>query len=1161
MKLAKKLIACFLAFVLVFGAMPAVSAETPFTILSFAAEGEIIDYGNMNNSVEWTLYSGGELVISGTGDMPYNQDSFAPWFNYRSIITSVTVEEGITSVAPYSFYALYNAASVTLPEGITTIGAMSFYQMLRLKEIVIPSTVKSIDLYAFNSCVSLEKIILPDGLEKLIYAFPYCVSLQELIIPGTLKTFMPGSLAGCYSLKKLVISEGVSFTITDDNTSGLAPEEMEYDKATADEIIINEWNSVADYLQSLEYLEIPSTITTDGIISLNAPFLKELHNKSKSLAFALTGDMLLSEDAAISVKAERNLSFMASIYDLLTSFLDEEQGGIKVFSDFDINEFMYDFCGFDISILNEANPDIDEMLSYYSAICEKEIKSLAEFSYHYQKGVSFFSGFANNTLIYCYDNSLQHSIIDKNDLSSYSRHILLDNNQECSDELILSKTYEATEDHGEFSYEVDVESRTLILSGDGAMPEWTEAEQPGYVNCSHLYDKVIFEEGSNITNISSYAFLGSKMTEVHIPSSVEYIDDSAFFGCSNLSVYISKDCSFDPQCFIQPRIKEVIVEEGHRRYFSYDGALYDTYPLLYEDGYGILTEIDGPVLTFVPQEKTDIIISEKAKAIGPMAFNMSDIETVTIPDTVEFLLLSFYICPYLKNIHLGSGVKPFEGGDLAIFAMYCSALTTITVNENNEDYYADENGVLFSKDKKTLVNYPSGKTEKTYTVPDGVSVISSGAFVEKEKLASIILPQSVQKVEAGAIFADFAIKEVTFLNSETEIYDSADTIGTENTVIYGFAGSTAQKYAEKYNRTFIEISDCQHVGGEATCESLAVCDLCGQEYGTLGEHIEDSYTENESCTVNGYTLTYCIVCYEELGFEVIEAKHLWPENHTEVTPATCTQEGLEKRTCQRCPEEDSRAIPMAEHDYSEQYTVDVKATCTENGSKSRHCKNCTAVTDVTEITAPGHSFGDWYTIKDATFTDEGKKERKCNVCQHTEQDIIPVLIQKEYEDKDSGIKVTVSKGAYEGKDIEVDIKEVFDGSHYLTLSYTKKAAFDITTLVDGEEAQPGVPVYVQIPVPSDFNKKSIAVFHVNSVTDERERINAEVIDGYICFYASSFSVYIVVDESTAIEDEPVHDCDHLCHKTGFLGFIWKIILFFNKLFKINPVCNCGNAHY
>ena len=38
-------------------------------------------------------------------------------------------------------------------------------------------------------------------------------------------------------------------------------------------------------------------------------------------------------------------------------------------------------------------------------------------------------------------------------------------------------------------------------------------------------------------------------------------------------------------------------------------------------------------------------------------------------------------------------------------------------------------------------------------------------------------------------------------------------------------------------------------------------------------------------------------------------------------------------------------------------------------------------------------------------------------------------------------------------------------------------------------------------------------------------------------------------------------CTHLCHKSGFVGFIYKIIRCFWKLFKMNPVCSCGAAHY
>ena len=42
---------------------------------------------------------------------------------------------------------------------------------------------------------------------------------------------------------------------------------------------------------------------------------------------------------------------------------------------------------------------------------------------------------------------------------------------------------------------------------------------------------------------------------------------------------------------------------------------------------------------------------------------------------------------------------------------------------------------------------------------------------------------------------------------------------------------------------------------------------------------------------------------------------------------------------------------------------------------------------------------------------------------------------------------------------------------------------------------------------------------------------------------------------------PSENCSCNCHKSGFAGFIYKIMRFFWKLFGINKVCACGQAHY
>ena len=45
------------------------------------------------------------------------------------------------------------------------------------------------------------------------------------------------------------------------------------------------------------------------------------------------------------------------------------------------------------------------------------------------------------------------------------------------------------------------------------------------------------------------------------------------------------------------------------------------------------------------------------------------------------------------------------------------------------------------------------------------------------------------------------------------------------------------------------------------------------------------------------------------------------------------------------------------------------------------------------------------------------------------------------------------------------------------------------------------------------------------------------------------------------ETDAVKNCSCNCHKGGFMGFIWKIMSFFQRLFKANQMCSCGMAHY
>ena len=91
-------------------------------------------------------------------------------------------------------------------------------------------------------------------------------------------------------------------------------------------------------------------------------------------------------------------------------------------------------------------------------------------------------------------------------------------------------------------------------------------------------------------------------------------------------------------------------------------------------------------------------------------------------------------------------------------------------------------------------------------VPDGVRTLKTYAFKDCISLSSITIPNSVTSVGSGAFENCKDLESITILNPTCEIYDSQSTINSTAT-IYGYAGSTAQSYANKYNRTFIEITE------------------------------------------------------------------------------------------------------------------------------------------------------------------------------------------------------------------------------------------------------------------------------------------------------------------------------------------------------------------
>ena len=139
------------------------------------------------SSVTATL-NNGVLTISGTGAMA-NYTSTAssrPWNDQRASITSMIIEEGVTTIGDYAFgnttgSNLQNLVSVTIPSTVTSIGSYAFRGCSGLTGVTIPNSVTSIGTMTFYGCNGLTSVTIGNSVTTIgTNAFNGCSNLTEV---------------------------------------------------------------------------------------------------------------------------------------------------------------------------------------------------------------------------------------------------------------------------------------------------------------------------------------------------------------------------------------------------------------------------------------------------------------------------------------------------------------------------------------------------------------------------------------------------------------------------------------------------------------------------------------------------------------------------------------------------------------------------------------------------------------------------------------------------------------------------------------------------------------------------------------------------------------------------------------------------------------------
>ena len=141
--------------------------------------------------------------------------------------------------------------------------------------------------------------------------------------------------------------------------------------------------------------------------------------------------------------------------------------------------------------------------------------------------------------------------------------------------------------------------------------------------------------------------------------------------------------------------------------------------------------------------------SYNVTAIDNGAFTLcTRLTSVNFPSGIDSIGISaFYGCVMLENLVFPKNLSYIGQG--AFFS--CYSVKNIRVSDENE-YFRTVNGVLFTKDKTTLLQYPVGLATTEYIVPEGVETIGYGAFSMDTTLHRVELPSTLTLLEDYAFF-------------------------------------------------------------------------------------------------------------------------------------------------------------------------------------------------------------------------------------------------------------------------------------------------------------------------------------------------------------------------------------------------------------------------